>query len=152
MERALAVVAEEERSKKVVREAGELAAGVDAELVLLTIIPQDEYEEKRREVEENIRDEDIVYTFTQAEQAARHTAQDVADEVLEDVDVDYEVLGAVGREAETIISVADTEACDHLFLAGRRRSPTGKALFGDLTQDVLLTFDGPVTVLLGDEE
>jgi nucleotide-binding universal stress UspA family protein len=152
MERALAVVAEEERSKKVVREAGELAAGVGAELVLLTIIPQEEYEEKRRDVEENIRDEGIIYTFTQAEQAARHTAQDVADEVLEDVDVDYHVLGAVGREAETIITVADTEGCDHLFLAGRRRSPTGKALFGDLTQDVLLTFDGPVTVLLGDEE
>jgi nucleotide-binding universal stress UspA family protein len=150
MERALAVVSEEERSKKVVREAGELAAGVDAELVLLTIIPQEEYEEKRREVE-SFRDADLVYTFTQAEQQARHTAQDVADDVLDDVDVDYDVLGAVGREAETIINVAEMEGCDHLFLAGRRRSPTGKALFGDLTQDVLLTFEGMVTVLLSEE-
>jgi len=152
MERALAVVGEEERSKKVVREAGELAAGVDAELILLTVIPQEEYEEKRRDIEESIRDEDIVYTFTQAEQDARHTARDVADEVLDGIDVDYDVLGAVGRQADTIISVADTEECDHLFLAGRRRSPTGKALFGDLTQEVLLTFDGPVTVLLGDDD
>jgi hypothetical protein len=34
-----------------------------------------------------------------------------------------------------------------VFLAGRKRSPTGKALFGDQTQAVILDFDGAVTVI-----
>jgi nucleotide-binding universal stress UspA family protein len=151
MERALAVVTQDERSKRVVREAGELAGGVGAELVLLTVLPKEEYEEKRHAMEQAAGSE-VVYTLSQAEQSARQTARSVASEVLDGVDVDHEVLGAVGREADTILEVADNQGCDHLFIAGRRRSPTGKALFGDLTQQVLLTFEGPVTVLLGDEE
>jgi nucleotide-binding universal stress UspA family protein len=150
MERALAVVTQDERSKDVVREAGQLAGGVDAELVLLTVLPQDEYD-KKREAMDRVGSEKVIYTLSQAEQSAKQTARSVASEVLADVDVDYEVLGAVGREADTILQVADDQGADHLFLSGRRRSPTGKALFGDLTQEVLLTFDGPVTVLLGDE-
>jgi len=143
-------VTQDEQSKEVVREAGQLAGGVGAELVLLTVLPQDEYN-KKREAMAGVGSEKVVYTLSQAEQSAKQTARSVASEVLADVDVDYEVLGAVGREADTILQVADDEGVDHLFLSGRRRSPTGKALFGDLTQEILLTFEGPVTVLLGDE-
>jgi len=150
MQRPMAVVTDDERSKKVVREAGELAAGVGVELVLLTIIPQEEYERKREAMEDA--GSTMPYTFSQAEQNARRTARSVADEVLDDVDVEYEVLGAVGREAHTIMEVAREEGVDHIFMAGRRRSPTQKALFGDLTQRVLLNFEGTVTVLLSDDE
>lgn len=151
MERALAVVTQDERSKQVVREAGELAAGVGAKLVLLTVIPQDEYERKK-DAMDSVGSSDVIYTLSQAEQSARQTARSVADEVLEDLDVDYEVLGAVGRETDTILTVAQEEAVDHIFIAGRRRSPTQKAVFGDLTQRVLLNFTGTVTVLLTDEK
>jgi len=33
-----------------------------------------------------------------------------------------------------------------VFVRGRRRSPTGKAVFGDTAQAVILNFDGFVTV------
>jgi len=36
-----------------------------------------------------------------------------------------------------------------VFLTGKKRSPTGKAVFGDRSQAIILNFDGPVTTLLG---
>ncbi|MFB6154669.1 MAG: universal stress protein [Haloferacaceae archaeon] len=150
MKRALAVVTQDERSKQVVREAAELAAGVGAKLLLLTVVPEEDYERKREAMEEA--GSTTPYTLSQAEQSARHTARSVADEVLDEIDVDYELLGAVGRESSTILSIARDEEVDHIFIAGRRRSPTQKAIFGDITQRVLLNFNGTVTVLLTEEE
>ena len=150
MQRPMAVVTEDEASRRVVREAGELAAGLGVELVLLTVVPEEEYDRKREAMEDA--GSTTPYTLSQAEQNARRTARSVAEDVLDDVDVEYEVLGAVGRQADMIMEVAREESVDHLFIAGRRRSPTQKALFGDLTQRILLNFDGTVTVLLSDEE
>jgi nucleotide-binding universal stress UspA family protein len=149
MNRALAVVTQEDGSKQLVREAGTLAAGCDAELVLLWITPSEEYERRRKAVTDSGAGE-ATYTIEQAEEAARRSAMTVAHDLLSDLDLRYEVVGMVGRELEAVLDVADDRDCDHLFVAGPRRTPTGKALFGDLTQQLTLAFDGPVTVLLGD--
>jgi nucleotide-binding universal stress UspA family protein len=146
MDRALAVVDASEVAKDLVREAGELAAGVDAELVLVHVTTDDEYEDKLTTME-SIPEASVSYTLEDAQEAGRQFARDVAEEVLEDVDVDHRVIGAVGERAERILTVADGEDCDHVFVAGRRRSPTGKAVFGDATQRVILDFDGAVTVV-----
>jgi nucleotide-binding universal stress UspA family protein len=53
-----------------------------------------------------------------------------------------------GDPAETIIEVADELDVDNITMSGRRRSPTGKMLFGSTTQSVLLAADCPVTVIL----
>ena len=50
--------------------------------------------------------------------------------------------------AETIIEVAAELDVDNITMSGRRRSPTGKMLFGSTTQSVLLAADRPVTVIL----
>lgn len=55
-----------------------------------------------------------------------------------------------GDPAETIISVAEELDVDNITMSGRRRSPTGKMLFGSTTQSVLLAADRPVTVILDD--
>lgn len=55
-----------------------------------------------------------------------------------------------GRRTATL-NAAEAHNCDHIFIAGRRRSPTGKAIFGDWVQRVLLNFDGLVTVSLDEE-
>ena len=46
MERALAVVEGTEETKQLVREAGELAAGVDAELLLLHVTTEEEFSDR----------------------------------------------------------------------------------------------------------
>lgn len=146
MERALAVVDADESTKELVREAGELAAAVDAELVVLHVTTSEEYEEKRKTMED-IPDSRARYSSKQALQGAEQFAEDVGREVLDGVGVEYETVGAVGDEKNEILKKADEYDCDHLFIAGDKRSPTGKALFGDLTQSVILNFDGPVTVV-----
>ncbi|ADQ66345.1 universal stress protein [Halogeometricum borinquense] len=151
MKQALVVVTPGKRGRRLIREAGEYATGTDTELVLLTIIPEDEFEEKRRAVSE-IGSSDAIYTLEQAEGTAEREAMEIADDVLSELNVSYRAVSTVGRKADTILDVAETEGVDHVFLGGRRRSPAGKALFGDVAQKVLLTFEGPVTLLMGDDE
>ncbi|SEO30221.1 Nucleotide-binding universal stress protein, UspA family [Halogranum amylolyticum] len=151
MNRALVVVTDSAHNDRILREAGELAAGSGAELVLLSVTPTEEYEDTHDAVA-SIGSSDLVYTIEQAEESVTRKLERTASETFDGLDVDYHTEAVFGREVDSILDVADAHGCDHLFIAGRRRSPTGKALFGDLTQQVLLTFDGPVTVLLGDEE
>ena len=86
-------------------------------------------------------------TAGQALEGARQFAADLGHEVLDGVDVGYQATGRVGDERDEILNAANEFDCDHVFLAGRKRSPTGKALFGDRTQSVILDFDGAVTVV-----
>lgn len=146
MDHALAVVGPTETAKALTREAGELAAGVDAELTLLHVTDEDEYDEQREQLAQISRG-DSTYSVGQAVEGARAYASDIGREVLEDVDVPYEAAGSVGERVETILSEARRRDCDHIFIAGRKRSPTGKALFGDDTQELILDAEVPVTVV-----
>lgn len=146
MERALAVVGTSKAAKSVVREAGELAAGVDADLFVIHVTTEEEYDEKRAELED-IPDEEVSYGVGQARKGAENFARDVASEVLEGIDVEWEAIGAVGDRVEAILEEARINDCDHVFVSGRKRSPTGKALFGDDTQKIILNYDGHVTVM-----
>lgn len=65
---------------------------------------------------------------------------------LEDAGFDVEVAQSSGDAAINVIDKAEEIDADLISLAGRKRSPTGKALFGSVTQDVILKSDR--TVLL----
>ncbi|MFB6139105.1 MAG: universal stress protein [Halosimplex sp.] len=66
-------------------------------------------------------------------------------EGLEDAGVDYEVRGEVGEASDRITGVAEEIAADRIVIGGRRRSPTGKAVFGSTAQSVILDAPSPVT-------
>lgn len=68
-------------------------------------------------------------------------------EALTDANVDHEVLEASGDPAESIRRAAAEEDVDAIHLAGRNRSPAGKALFGSVAQSVILNADRPVTIV-----
>lgn len=149
MDRALVVVESSEFAKRLIREAGELAAGVDAELKLLATMDKDEYEQDVETMSTIANVEGTSYSPDDIKESGRQFATDLAKSQLEDLDVDYEPLCIViddGPEAQEIVATAEKHDCDHIFIAGRKRSPTGKALFGDRTQGVILNFDGIVSV------
>jgi len=149
MERALVVVDDTDEHRELLREAGELAAGVDAELILLTTLTAEEFAEDAATIERIAEMEHTGYEEDAAIEAARNFARETAEEELDGLDLSFEAIGRVIEENEHADAVLDTAAekdCDHVFITGRRRSPTGKAIFGDAAQRVILNFDGLVTV------
>ena len=158
MERALFVAQyESAETKRLLREAGELAAGVEAELLILHVMAEEEYQERaesRREIQDMSGELRQLggYPLTQATDDAKRLAQRLGWDALDDLDLDWLAVGSVGRQAKEILHVADEFECDHLFLVGKRRSPSGKAIFGDLAQQLVLKFPGPVTVLVPEAE
>lgn len=65
-------------------------------------------------------------------------AGEISRPVFDDDDEEsYEIIPRVPSErerAEMVIEVAEKGNADHVFSLVQKRSPTGKALFGDLAQ------------------
>lgn len=69
-----------------------------------------------------------------------------ARERLEDEDVDVLVRDDSGDTTEDILDEAEEYDVDAIVLGGRKRSPAGKAIFGSVTQSVILNTERPVVV------
>ncbi|MFC7230672.1 universal stress protein [Saliphagus sp. GCM10025308] len=150
MERPLVVTDSSDAVVEVIREAGELAAAADAPLLVLTVVTESEYE----------KDVDVLGTIDQIERSgfepnpgeyAEKVAQTAINDLLSDLALETEAVGKYveddGDRADAILDVAAANDCDYVFLLGRKRSPTGKALFGDTAQSVILNFDGYVVTM-----
>ncbi len=148
MEDALVVVDDRESTAGVLREAAAYATGADAELVLYVPLSEEEFEESLAALDEIGRVENKDYSDEDALSVARQYAEDVTEEALDGFDVDYTVVTDVTEEVEAkrVIEIGNEQDCDHVFTVGRQRSPTGKAVFGDTTQRLVLNFPGFVTV------
>lgn len=69
-----------------------------------------------------------------------------AQERLEDGGIDVDLAESSGDPAESIIETADELDADMVVLAARKRTPTGKVIFGSVTQAVILGTNRPVLV------
>ncbi|WP_137284532.1 universal stress protein [Halorussus salinisoli] len=149
MERALTVVESIDEDEELLRNAGELASNVDATLVILSILTEEEYENNAETLERIANRENTSYGNKTGLSIARKPAEEAGETVLQEIDVEYEAVGVVvdsDSKSTKIIEVAEDRECDHVFIRGKRRSPTGKALFGDTAQSVILNFDGMITL------
>lgn len=81
--------------------------------------------------------------------ANQETVRAVVDR-LADAGVDHEVRGAVGEPSEGVVALATDVDADRVVVSGRRRSPTGKVVFGSVVQSVLLDSPCPVTFVRDD--
>ena len=84
------------------------------------------------------------------EVAERHTTIRRLARSLDDRGVAHSVRGAIGEHGETIVGLAEAVEADLVVVGGRRRTPTGKAVFGSTAQTVLLSAPCPVTFVRGD--
>ncbi|WP_411963661.1 universal stress protein [Haloferax sp. YSMS24] len=69
-----------------------------------------------------------------------------AREHLESHDVSVTIAEAGAPPEDGILDLAKDVDADHIVMGGRKRSPAGKAVFGSVTQTVILESDVPVTV------
>lgn len=70
-----------------------------------------------------------------------------AKEHLDAAGIEVNYAESSGDAAETILETADELDADLLCLAPRGRTPTGKALFGSVTQQVVLNSARPTLVV-----
>jgi len=150
MDEALAVF--DENGIELLAEAGELAAGVDAHLTVLALMTEDEFDQVAETLDAVAQEEHTGYGSGTVLDAAKQEAREAVRDHYDDLDLEWDVTGTVisdqGAAADGILETAEEAGADHVFLTGRQRSPTGKAVFGDRAQAVILNFDGPVTTLL----
>lgn len=72
---------------------------------------------------------------------------DTVRQMLSDNGIAVETREREGDVGDTILAVAREIGPDIIVMAGRKRSPVGKAIFGSVTQTVILNADFPVTVV-----
>lgn len=73
------------------------------------------------------------------------TVRTVTDAV-EDLGIPVEVTERTGDAPQEVLAEADERDADAILLGARKRSPAGKALFGSVTQRVIIDGDRPVIV------
>jgi len=135
----VAAISSSEQSMEIVAQANELARAFDDELHLVHVVEETEYT-RLVEKQSNARETDS----GSVEENAAAAATDGADEI---VDADYEIVGRVGNPSKKVLEYADEVDARYVVVGGRSRSPTGKALFGSVTQSILLNTERPVVTI-----
>ncbi|EMA59666.1 universal stress protein [Halorubrum lipolyticum] len=151
MEHALVVINDTDAHRALLAESGQLAHDNGAKLTVLSWITPSEIDEAAKNLEVIEHTEGTSYSSPDSSSVAERFAKEFATDVFASLDdrIEFTPDGIVtegDERAEKIIETAERLGCDHLFIVGRRRSPTGKALFGDFAQQVLLNFTGTVTL------
>ncbi|WP_416840226.1 universal stress protein [Haloferax sp. DFSO52] len=148
MKRALIAIEDIDRDRALLERARAFAFSERIDLVVVALATPGEYEEVEETLDAIGRVEHTHYDEHDVLEGISGDVDDMANDVLGS-SVDYEletVVAERSNQATTLLEIADRSGCDHVFVPGTSRSPTGKAVFGDRTQDVILGFDGFVTV------
>lgn len=147
VETVLVAVGREDRDRvvRLAEEAVAVAAPGDATVVLAHVFGEDEYAEVLDSLGIDPDDE-----VTADEVATRHAATRDLVSLLDGAGVEYVVRGTVDDHADGIVGLAEAVDADRVVVGGRRRSPAGKAVFGSVAQEVLLSAPCPVTFVRGD--
>jgi len=142
MERALVVFETSENGQRILRI--DFAAGVDARLDVLALTPEDLHKRVRGRREGRTRRQRAggPRQPPPARRGRRWKRRD-------GLDVDWNAVAALVGDSETYRILQARSGDGPRVPHWQERSPTGKAVFGDRSQSIILNFDGPVTTLLG---
>lgn len=138
----VAAVDGDTQSDRVVTVGHELAETFGEELVVLHVMSHGEFDRRREERE---------YYVDQASDDASKTARWVVNGTLED-DEGVVFRGRVGEPVDEILTEAEGQDARYLVVGGRKRTPVGKAVFGSITQSIMLNAEIPVVTVLDTAE
>lgn len=142
----LAAVGETPGADEVIHTGYDLATAYKEELQVLHVIPQKDAKQHIQELRKipEFRD----FSVDAEVDRAQDIAQQFIDRALDDYRPDdVRARGHIGDPADQILALADSIDARFVVLGGRKRSPTGKALFGSVTQSVILSADRPVVTI-----
>ena len=141
----VAAVDRSERGDEIVEEAHTLANAFGEDLHVVHVLSQSEFIDLERTSVE-----DTGQAIDMAD--IRGIAREIAEESAEGITDDFEAVGLVGDAADEIVRYSSENDARYIVISGRRRSPVGKALFGSVTQSVLLDADRPVVTTIQKED
>lgn len=130
-----------DRAEAIAEAAVEVAAPSSATVVLAHVFTDDEYEDVLDQLEFDTELSEV----SPNDVAQRHATIRTLARVLDDENVEYDIRGAVGQHGDEIVGLGKELDVDRVIVGGRKRSPTGKAVFGSTAQDVMLNSPCPVT-------
>ncbi|WP_254533239.1 universal stress protein [Natrinema gelatinilyticum] len=139
----LAAVGGGPRDSDVVCTGWDLATAFDDRLVVVHVLDEEEFQERRDRKHE--------YYQEDAVEDATAVAKERAEEALDTPDIDgvsdITSDGTTGDPTAMILQKATEHNARYVVIGGRKRSPVGKALFGSTTQSILLSIDRPVVTV-----
>ena len=139
----IAAVDRSDRGRNAVAEAAEIAGAFGHAVHVVHVLSRAEFVDmERTEVKESGRPADM--------EEVRAFAAGQAETAAEGVDfaTDIEYVGLVGDAADEILDYAENHDARYIVVGPRKKSPTGKALFGSVSQEVLLNAGCPVVATM----
>jgi nucleotide-binding universal stress UspA family protein len=135
-----------ERIGRLAEETIDVAKPAGSRVVLAHVFTESEYEQTIDNLEFDRNAENLSVDVV----VGRHATVRELQRYFDDAGVEYEVRGAVGDHGESIVELAKVADADRVVVGGRRRSPAGKAVFGSVAQEVMLSAPCPVTFVRSD--
>jgi nucleotide-binding universal stress UspA family protein len=125
----------------IVTEANTLATQFDEELHVIHVMSQSEFVDLEMT---SVSDTGQPIEMDRIREIATDIAADAAAEAGVD---DCVAVGKVGDATDVVLEYATDVDASYIVVGSRKRSPTGKAIFGSVTQSTLLRADRPVLVV-----
>jgi len=135
-----------DRAEELAEAVVEVGKPADAEVVIAHVFTESEFQ---RAIERLDFDGDMA---DPNEVAKRHQTVRTMTKLFDEAGIDYSIRGEVGEHAEEIVDLATKVGADRVVVGGRKRSPTGKAVFGSTAQAVMLDAPCPVTFVRGEDK
>ncbi len=136
----VAAVDRSERATAVVREAAALGEAFDEPVEVVHVLTREEFVSLERttvsETGEAVPVEGVV-----------DVAESIAGDAIAEANVAANAAGLMGDPADEAVEYAHEHDARYIVVAGRKRSPVGKALFGSVAQSLLLSAECPVVSL-----
>ena len=126
----IAAVDESEKAGSVIEEAAYLASELGLDLHVIHIMNFESIKSDPEELGES----------TSIKEQATAIAEELASKHADE----FHAIGLIGQPKEEIVSYAKKHNARYIVTSGRKRSPTGKAMFGSTSQYVILHADCPV--------
>ena len=126
-----------------------LATAYDETLVLVYVITEEEFEQRRNERDELPEEFQTEYTLENATEEAANQVADAADTALDTYDSERIMMrGRVGTPSDEILAVAEEIDPRFVVVGGRRRSLARQTLFGSISQAIVRDAEQPVVTIM----